>query len=143
MSEPQTVATLSALLAAEYESPLSRLREADPYVSWPAAADRLLSEKLLADAERHQRDLSELIAGLRGAPTPRRYDAKTASMHYVRFDYLVPEVIRSLRRLIAAYESAGSTTSPQADALISRHLADYRGHLTGLDKLHSHLTPSP
>ncbi len=136
MSDPQPVDQLNALLAAEYAGLLPRLREADPYISWPAAADRLLIEKLLADVAAHEHELIVLIYKLRGAPISRRYDAKTASLHYLRFDYLMPEILQSLRELIRAYESVGPTGHAEADALVARHLEGCKRHLQALGPKH-------
>jgi len=136
MSHQNAVDALNDLLAAEYESLIPRLAQADPYVSWPAADDRALIEQMLADVEAHKRDLTQLILKLRGSPVPPRYSTETGGLHYVQLSYLMPAVIQSVREMIAAYESAGPTGSAEADALNARHLADYRRYLTHLEKLH-------
>jgi len=131
------VDTLNDLLGAEFVSLIPRLGEASPFVTWPATEDQALIRQMLADAQTHQRELTQLILALRGSPNPPRYDAEVGALHYVKLSYLMPEVIESVRRLIAAYESAGPTGSAEADALIARHLKTYQQHLAHLEKLHT------
>jgi len=131
------VDTLNDLLEEECRSLIPRLGEAAPFVTLQAADDQALIRRMLADAQTHQRELTQLILSLRGAPNPPRYDAETGGLHYVKLSYLIPEVIDSVRRLIAAYESAGPTGSTEADALIARHLKAYQQHLAHLEKLHT------
>lgn len=142
MSDQVAINTLNKLLSAEYESLIPRLREADPFVSWPAADDRALVEQMLADVEAHERDLTEMIIRLRGMPLPPRYSAETSSVHYIKLDYLMPAVIDSVRRLIVTYESTGATGHAETDALIARNLANYQNHLSMLEKAHSNLVKS-
>ena len=68
---------------------------------------------------------------------PRRFSTSTGGVHYVKLAFLIPDVIESLRRMIAAYESAGAAGHPDADALIARHLTDYRRHLDELEAKHA------
>jgi hypothetical protein len=137
MSHQNAVDTLNELLGAEFASLIPRLGEAAPRVTWPATEDQALLRRVLADAQTHQRELTQLILKLRGSPNPPRYAAETGGVHYVKLSYLMPEVIESMRRLIAAYETAGPTGSVEADALIARHLAEYQRHLAGLERLHT------
>lgn len=131
------VDTLNDLLGAEFASLIPRLGEAAPFVTWPAAEDQALLCRMLADSQTHQRELTQLILKLRGSPNPPRYDVDTGGLHYVKLSHLVPEVIESLRRLIATYESAGATGSADADTLIARHFKTYQQHLVRLEELHT------
>lgn len=137
MSNQSAVDTLNALLGAEFASLIPRLGEASPFVTWPAAEDQALLRRMITDAQTHQRDLTQLILKLRGSPNPPRFSSEAGGVHYVKLSYLMPEVIEGVRRLIAAYESAGSTGSAEADSLIARQLADYQRHLAALERLHT------
>lgn len=131
--------TLNRLLDAEYSSLVHRLGESNPFVTWPAAADRAVVEKIVADVRRHQHELVEMILSLRGAPVPLRYPTALSGMHYLKLSFLMPQVLASMRELVKTYESAGSTGRPQADALIARILADHKRYLAELEKLHANL----
>jgi hypothetical protein len=133
------IETLNRLLDAEHGNVVHRLGESNPFVTWPAAADRAIVEKTVADVRRHQHELVEMILSLRGAPIPPRYPTSTGSVHYLKLSFLMPQVIAGLRQLVKTYESAGSTGRPQADALIARILADHKRHLAELEKLHTNL----
>lgn len=133
------IETLNRLLDAEYGSLVHRLGESNPFVTWPAAADRAVVEKIVADVGRHQHELVEMILSLRGAPVPPSYPTSTGGVHYLKLSFLMPQVIASMRQLVQTYETAGSTGRPQADALISRILADHKRHLAELDRLHANL----
>ena len=142
MLDDKTIVVLNDLLTAEYESLIPRLGEADPFVTWPAAADRALVERMLTNVEDHERDLTELILTVRGSPVPRRFAMASGGVHYVKLAYLMPAVIESIRKLIETYEHAGPTENTQADALIAHHLSDYQGHLAALTRMHSNLIQS-
>ncbi|HKQ46909.1 MAG TPA: hypothetical protein VJZ71_02440 [Phycisphaerae bacterium] len=133
------VDTLNRLLDAESSSLVHRLSESNPFVTWPAAADRAVVERIVADVGRHRRELVEMILTLRGAAVPPRYPSSMGGVHYLKLSYLMPQVITSVRELVKTYESAGSTGRPQADALIARLLADYQRHLAELEKMHANL----
>lgn len=139
MTDPQTLDTLNRLLAAESGSLLARMPGVDPYTTLVTAEDRRLLDDLRRDVERHKLDIVRLIYDLRGVPDFPPPDPRVAGFHYVDLARLMPLVIGSLQSLIAAYESAGATGHRDADALVARHLADYRRHLATLQKMHGHL----
>jgi hypothetical protein len=138
----QPVRVLNALLAAEYANLIQRLGEATPFVTGSAAADSLLVQQMLADHRRHLRDLAAMIQRLRGTPVPPNYPTSIGGVHYLRLDYLMPQVIAGLRRLIQTYETCGGAGHPEADALIAGILADHRRHLAELQRLHANLFQS-
>ena len=90
-------------------------------------------------SERHERALVDLVMDLRGAPAPVAYDIDTTSYHYVTLEYLMPQIIQSVRTLIATYNAAGTTGLRRADALISQHVIDYNARLKALEKMHANL----
>ncbi len=121
----QTIAGLNDLLALEHASHLSRLREAETYVSWPVAG--LVDElrRIVAEDADHERWLVEEIYRLGGAPRPRRLDIRTAGDHYVDVNYLMPKIIDEERRLARAYAQGGGAAAGQTARLLaaiqSRH----------------------
>lgn len=133
------IETLNRLLDAEYGNLVHRLGESSPFVTWPAAADRAVVEKIVGDVRRHQHELVEMILALRGAPVPPRYPTSMGGVHYLKLSFLIPQVIAGMRQLVKLYESAGSTGRPQADALIARILTDHKRHLAELERLHANL----
>lgn len=140
MANEQAVNVLNRLLRAEYESLVPRLREADPFVSMESADDRRVIAGILRDVESHERDLSEMILRLRGAPASPRYSTDSGAIHYVTLAHLMPQILANLRQLIALYESsAGTTGDREADGLVSRILDNYRRGHAGLEKLHANL----
>ncbi|HPF38490.1 MAG TPA: hypothetical protein P5081_14380 [Phycisphaerae bacterium] len=139
MAAHSVIDTLNTLLAAEYASILPRLRQTDPFVTLDAAEDRETAYGLVQDSERHERALVDLVMDLRGAPAPVAYDIDTTSYHYVTLEYLMPQIIQSVRTLIATYNAAGTTGLRRADALISQHVIDYDARLKALEKMHANL----
>lgn len=143
MPDQSSIDILNRLLAAEYESLVPRLAQADPFVSMPAAGDRAMLVRMAADSRAHERGLIELIIRLRGAPVPRRFAMQSGGVHYVGLSHLIPALIEDLRRLVAAYESVGTSGVAEADALIGRFLDEHRRHLSILETMHGNLAPSP
>lgn len=130
---------LNRLLDAECGNLICRLGEANAYVSWPAAVDHAIVEKMLADVERHRREMIDMILSLRGSPAPPRYATALGGVHYLKLSFLMPQVVASVRQLVKTYESVGSTGRPQADALIARILTDHKRHRAELEKLHANI----
>lgn len=142
MANDTTIAKLNTLLAAEYGSLLHRLSECNPFVTWPAADDRAMIQRMLADARAHRHDLANLILKLRGSPVASTYPTSVGGVHYLNLSYLMPQVIAGLRGLIQQYERLGPTGNSEADALVSRLLSDHKRHLAELEKMHSNLAPA-
>jgi len=138
MANERAVEILNRLLAAEYESIVPRLAEADPYVSLASSEDDAEIRGIGSDVKAHQRDLVQMIVKLRGAPMPPRYSTASGGVHYVRLSHLMPSVITNIRQLISIYESAaGATGHPDANLLVGAILDNYRRHLATLEKIHA------
>ncbi len=129
MIAANAIDTLNMLLDAEYVGIINQLGEASPYVSGAAHADRVQFENLVRMTHRHQRDLIEVIQLLGGTPIHARRTRDTTHLHYVELSFLASRIEEGLEHLIRAYESAGSTGEPSTDAIISRHLQEYRDAL--------------
>jgi hypothetical protein len=128
---------LNRLLAAESGSLIHRLRESNPFVNTRAASDHAIVGKMIADVQRHRHELVEMILSLRGAPAPPRYATELGGVHYLKLSFLMPQVIADTRELVKTYESAGSTSYPETDALIAQILADHKRHMADLERLHA------
>ncbi|MBK8267319.1 MAG: hypothetical protein IPK83_03060 [Planctomycetes bacterium] len=140
MANERAIEVLNRLLAAEFESVAPRLAQADPYVSLPSSDDQAVVANMLRDVTTHERELTQMILSLRGAPVTRRFATDSGGMHYVRLSHLMPSVLANIKQLISLYESsAGTTGSREADGLISRILDNYRRHFAGLEELHANL----
>lgn len=142
MSHAKTIQLLNTLLEAEYGNLIQRLGEAAPHVDWPAAADSLLVQRMLEDHRRHERELAEMILRLRGSPIPPTYPTSVGGVHYLRLEYLMPQVIAGVKELIRTYETCGGAAHPEADAVLARNLADHKRHLAELTRLHANLQPA-
>jgi hypothetical protein len=142
MSDDRTIQTLNTLLAAEHGNLIQRLAEADAYVSWPEAADHVVVQRMIDDVQRHQRELAEMIIRLRGAPIPPTYPTNLGGVHYLSLGYLMPQVIASVKGLIQRNETVGSTSDPEAHALIARILRDHKRHLAELQRIHASMQPA-
>ena len=138
MSE-QAVKILNDFLAAESASLVSRLRECDAYVAWTAAQDGLVIDRITADSAAHRHELVETILKLRGQPRPAQFKTMPRSEHYLRLDFLMPQMVKSMKSLAATYASAGPTGNVEADALVARILADHMRHLAELERLQGKL----
>lgn len=143
MSNELVVAVLNQLLAAEHRNLIRRLGESNPFVTWPAAEDRAVVERLLADTRHHQQALAGLILKLRGSPAPATYPTELGGVHYLNLSYLMPQVIAGVRELVRVYEGASGTGHPEADVLISRILGDHTRHLSELERMHANLAGRP
>jgi hypothetical protein len=136
----KAVKILNDLLAAESSCLISRLRECDAYVAWASANDRLAVDRMIADNAAHQHDLVSMILKLRGYPTPAQFATMPGGEHYLRLDFLMPQVIASVKSLVAQYASAGPTGNAEADAMVARILTIHKRHLRELEILHSDLS---
>ncbi len=136
MTDPRTLNALNRLLAAEAGSLIARLAAASPYTPLLAADDRRELDLMQRDLESHKRDIIDLIYDLRGVPVFPPPDPRVGGFHYVDLRRLMPFVLDNVRQLIGVYEKAGGTGHRETDALIARHLANYRRHLATLEKLH-------
>ena len=139
MSNERVITILNDLLEAEYGNLIHRLGECNPFVAWPAAHDQAVIRKMLADNKTHQSDIANLILVLRGSPVPPTYPTSVGGLHYLDLTYLMPMVISTLKGLVQAYEAVAGTGLRDADALITRILADHRTELVELQRLHANL----
>lgn len=137
MSDEQTIDVLNHLLEAECGSLIPRLGEAAPFVAWPAAQQRPLVQRMVADHEAHERDLCEMIIRLRGAPVTPRRSMATGGMHYIDLIHLLPDIVAGIRKLVETYESAAGGDNAEANGLIARILEDHKRHLADWEKLAS------
>ncbi len=136
MNDPRAIDILNRLLEAEYGNLIQRLGEAGAFVTWRSAGDKLLVDRMLADHRRHERDLAQAILALRGSPISPTYPTAMGGVHYLKLDFLMPQVIESVENLVRLYETTGTTGHREADVVINRNLADHRRHLAELRKLH-------
>lgn len=139
----RAVQTLNRLLEAEYGSIVHRLAEADPFVTSAAADDQAAVRPMIAELNRHQRELTAMILKLRGAPVPPRYPTALGGVNYLSLTFLMPQVIAGTAKLVQTYQREGTTGHPESDELIGRILQDHKRHLEELKAMHSNLAPSP
>jgi hypothetical protein len=138
MEHSSDIATLNALLAAEYGSLVHRLAEASAHVTWPAAGDHQIVVQMLRETQAHQAALAGAIIALRGSPRPPTYATSVGGLHYLKLSYLMPQVIAGVRGLVRLHESA-RLADAQAAEVVRRNLEDHRRHMAELERLHTNL----
>jgi len=136
MNNERTIQVLNGLLEAEYSTLSQHLGECSPFLSMQTAEDAALLQRIHAEARRNQREVTDLIIRLRGAPLPPRLPTELGGVAYLTLEYLMPQIIAGLRSLIRKYESSSGTGTAEADALVSRIVARYRSQLRDLEKRH-------
>lgn len=136
MSDAQTIDLLNRLLEAESTSILARLGDAEPFVGWPATADRVRVERVIADSETHRGDLARAILDLRGCPVTPRCPLAFGGVNFLSLSHLMPDVVSGIRGLVRLYE-ASHTGHGEVDALIARILQDHRRHLVEMERASS------
>lgn len=140
MSNEAAIDLLNDLLQHEARSLLPRLRESTVFVSWAAAGEHLIVERMIDEANEHRGWLVEAITRLGGDPLPGLADIKSASIHFLELDFVLPRVVESHRSLLAAYEAAASEASSHsvASEVVLRTIERHRKHGKQLEQLASH-----
>jgi bacterioferritin (cytochrome b1) len=143
MDNRQIIAVLNELLSLESTSHLSRLREAEHYVSWPAAGFVEALRRIVAEDADHERWLVDEIRRLDGAPRPRRLGIRTAGDHYVDVNHLMPRIIEEERRLTQAYGRAGGAVSGPTSKLLATIQSRHERHAAELAEAHGDAAKDP
>lgn len=139
MSNEAAIDLLNDLLQHEERSLLPRLRESMVFVSWACAGELQAVERMIDEENEHRRWLVEAITRLGGDPLPGLADIRSASIHFLELDFVLPRVVESHRSLLAAYEAAGSQTSsnPVVSEVVSGIIERHRKHGDQLAQLAS------
>ena len=101
-----------------------------------AEVRRPLAE-MLQNNLRRRRELHDTIEYLGGTPVPSRLQPEEQYLAYLSLKFLLPKLVDSKRLVIQRYENAERAVgrdSPEADALLRRHLAEHRAELAVLEK---------
>lgn len=139
MSNLEVASTIDALRALETRSLVQRLDESELYVTEADLSDAAALSEMAEDERRHLQQLGLLLDVLHATPGPRRVQALSGHMHFVKPHVLIPEVIEDKKRLLAAYEAAahGVAGIPQAADAVATITADHRAHIERLEGLHA------
>lgn len=137
MSESSVLNALNECFAAECRSVIGHLADSQPFVSWLGAMDQSVVRQIVADENRHELELAELINDLDGVPVSVTPATDVAGVHYLDLRYLLSRIIQDKQRLLLAYESASPRVGGDkaAAALISRITDDERRHLAELERI--------
>ena len=85
---------------------------------------------MIDEASEHRGWLIEAITRLGGDPLPVLADIKSAGIHFLELDFVLPRVVESHRSLLAVYEAAASYAS-------SNPVASDRTVVSGCSARHS------
>ncbi len=137
MSDTKTIDILNELLEREATDLVWRLREATCFVSWASTDEGIAMARLAGEVSEHQQWLVDTIHDLGGEPLPIIADINTSNLHFLEFDYVMPQVIEEKKQLLAAYEMAAGCVggNPRAAEVISRIADRHRRHLDQLIRL--------
>ena len=139
MSNEAAIDLLNDLLQLEEGSLLPRLRESSVFVSWASAGELQAVQRMIDEENEHRGQLVESIIRLGGDPLPVSADIRSAGIHFLRLDFILPRVLESHRRLLSAYEAAASQTcsNPVAAEVVSSITECHRKHNDQLEQLAS------
>jgi len=144
MTPPQpgnrhTTDALGELLDAERQSLLQRVAEADPFITDDQQRLAEVIQQMASQQERQITDLGRMIVELGGSPEPPavRLDlySQTAHMHYLRLDYLLPNLLDDVNRLLGQYRRLAEQLAPDSPAgqLVRRLRQSWQDHLETLE----------
>jgi bacterioferritin (cytochrome b1) len=128
---------LNDLLDLESSSVFQFLGDSALYVNRSTAAFRRPLAEMIAASHRRASELSNLIENLGGTPIPRGLQAEDQYLAYLSLKFLLPRMIGAKKLAIVRWETARNLLadrSPQAAALLDKHLAEHRAHLSLLQR---------
>ena len=137
MDNGEVADLLNELLELESASLTARLAEAHLFLG-PEHSDQLtILQRLVAEAQDQQRRLAEAIDRLGGTPRNSGRDPRSASVHYLDLNYLLPSLTTEQERLVEAYRRALSllTGHAAASSLASQGLQRHEHCLEQLEAL--------
>jgi hypothetical protein len=138
-SNRHTTDALAELLDAERQSLLQRVAESDPFITDDQQRLAEVIQQMALQQERHIADLGRMILELGGSPEPPavRLDlySQTAHMHYLRLDYLLPNLLDDVNRLLEHYRRLAEQLAPDSPAgqLVRRLRQSWQDHLEALE----------
>ncbi len=142
--QQNTAEILNLLHEAEMSSLLARLPELNLSVSWSSAEQFEVVKRLVADAREHRQWLIDAIEAAGSGVWPVTLDPRTANLHYLSLESIMPRLILDLRRLGQAYSDAMKQkplTSEGAE-LIARIGPRYQTYLQQLQKMNHSTLPA-
>jgi hypothetical protein len=120
LTNNETVDVLADLLNAERQSLLQRVAELDPFVPPEQARLAELVRQAYAQQQEHVEDLGSMMIELGATPRPISHVldqySQTAHLHYLRLDYLLPNLLDALEALLARYRTAAEKLAPDSAA---------------------------
>jgi hypothetical protein len=131
------VDALNSLLEAQQNSIIRFMGEGSPYLSRASAEVRRPLAEMLQNNLCRRRELHDTIEYLGGTPVPARVQPEEQYLAFLSLKFLLPKLVDAKRLVIQRYENAERAVgrdSPEADALLRRHLAEHRAELAVLEK---------
>lgn len=141
-----TLDVLNRLHQAQKHSLLPRLIELKVFVDWALAHEMRLVRRMIEDQARHDEWLAQAAEACDGVLLPASPDPSSASLHYVDLRCLLPRVISSVERLVAAYGQAvqqSDSLTPLAAETVARIYHRNQSQLEQLKAIQARLEPGP
>lgn len=132
----QTIEILNQLYAIERGSIAARIPELSLFAGGRQYDQLQLLQQIAADSAEHRNWLIAAIDACDGDLRPASLDPRTASLHYVSVDAILPRAAAGLQRLVAAYSEASRIPlTPAAAELVERILQRYEARLRQLQSI--------
>jgi bacterioferritin (cytochrome b1) len=128
---------LNDLLDAELNSVFRFMGEGSPYLSRATADVRRPLAEMVTSSQRRAQELYDLIEQLGGSPIPRGLQPEEQYLAFLSLKFLLPKLVDAKKLAIERYENAKralGNRSPEATAVLDRHLAEHREQLAILEK---------
>ena len=136
MEPSPVIDTLNALRRAEATSLLARLTEAGVYIGPGRPAAYADLQRMIDEEAEHLSRLDEAVLDMGGNLAPCAGDIRSANLHYLALEAVLPRVLANQRRLAEAFEAAAPrVTGSLAAATVARIAASHRDHARRLDQL--------
>jgi hypothetical protein len=129
------VDALNSLLEANQNSIIRFMGEGSPYLTRATIELRGQLQQMLNANLRRSRDLHELVDALGGEPRMLGVAPEEQYLAYLSLKFLLPKLVEAKELIIRRYENAQKAIgklSPEATALLDRHLAQHHAELATL-----------
>jgi len=136
MEPSPVIDTLNALRRAEATSLLARLAEAGVFIGHGPPAAQADLQRMIDEEAEHISRLDEAVLDMAGNLAPCAGDIRSANLHYLALEAVLPRVLADQRRLAEAFEAAAPRVAGSlAAATVARIAASHRDHARRLDQL--------
>ena len=136
--------TLGSLLEAEQNSVFRYMGDGSPYLSRATAEVRRPLAEMVRSSERRCSELASFIDSLGGYTSTRGLVPEEQYLAYLSLKFLLPKLVDAKKLIIQRYENALRAigkSSPDAAALVQRHIDEHNAELDTLEKAAASVAP--